>query len=1326
MERNPKQIYCFIYDETGKYYQATCLPNGTWRIDNTGTSPYPIKYNPLNYKGSPLEFATNDRYFAPVRTLNEQLLFIKDGAAIMRHFYFLGKGFEQKLYIRIVQWDGSQIPGRWILGYAGRVDFSKKTDDPKPQEFLVPVIDDSTWALLSQRDKVPYTVQCNATNPKAIRVLVDGTTLVNKYTFQTVSSDIRAQGSLGVYQVIHLVLANQDGDSYGILAKNQTSQYFGGVIDDFLKNSPSFALETVRPISDVHVEGSIDFECTVGEFNAEGLNIYIRTNFGNQYNLYYNPFGYISAGSRYQSSFSFDINLAESEEMFFLITLDDLFVADGTIIHPIVTNITVSAKTKNEPVVVYAVRPLDVVQDVVSQATQGRGSIDSNYLRLNNKVVYTSGDAIRGIDNAVISIDFDHFFSDQDAQFFAALRNINGNLWIEPATTVYKQDSTIFNLGDAISCKFKTAEEFFGNSIIVGSPKQDYRHPSGRLEVNSENLFSLDIINSDKRLDFRTKSRTGCYDINFLILDYKGSSTKDNTGDNSPYLLAITDQVGYAVEDVETFVNSTFNNSPLAPIIKSPLTNDRITYNKPVIKGIAKPGDTVNIYADTVLDGTAIAGADGKWSYELVNALASYVPLGFDGVHVIQASFTDLSAPNDSITVTINTTTTTPVIMSYPVDGQGIYNNKPLIKGVGQRGTNVDIFIDGILVQSVVADSSCKWEWKSTVIANGNRVIVAGASTANIIVDSNTAFPLVTFVNSELDGFTIINNLPLIEGVGIPGTTVQLFLDYISYILLGSAVIDANGNWSFQVVAVSYIDPFSGTPVVVAPIANGLHVISTSLINHSVGVGVFGYLLDRPAYTSITGVTDNTVFNTTLSPKRLLLAQAPRLSAILNQQPNSEIEFQKADKNANQVTTIGGVTISERANVPRSSLGNPLYLPEYAEITTRVPLSFNQILYNFSNGGLIQFTFRGTELFALPIGTMKQASITNKVQEWKLLLSSLNSYITLLNVYKNGLRIIFNEHEMYHSDYNSLHMVTYDYQLPAKYKVAEYDQNWFNNRNAAWVVNPKYIQKFQKTDDPIKDQIITNGTQSPVLRMYSCKDAVAGHPEFGIVDTINYEPVVPNPLTGGDIVYEAEINLSDYPVGQYFFCIFVEETPVAISERIEVRLSWPKTIFIEAYSSINEPGFFFSTGIRSKFRVNGLVGKWMPDGQSVTSIDESGNTSTQYNLPVKKRKIRIGDATGEPDFMGIKVNAAVQLDNKTIEGVSYTIKEGTEITTSENVNGYPMNYYEFEVNPVDNKRGQTFQGVPGEPGFEGTVLILEPQAVGLPAGSLISIELNKE
>ena len=105
----------------------------------------------------------------------------------------------------------------------------------------------------------------------------------------------------------------------------------------------------------------------------------------------------------------------------------------------------------------------------------------------------------------------------------------------------------------------------------------------------------------------------------------------------------------------------------------------------------------------------------------------------------------------------------------------------------------------------------------------------------------------------------------------------------------------------------------------------------------------------------------------------------------------------------------------------------------------------------------------------------------------------------------------------------------------------------------------------------------------------------------------------------------------------------------------------------------------------------------------------------------KRRMIRFGTAYGLPDYMSIKVSAAISNDQCFIEGVHYSMIDGEKITQSEDIDGHPMYYYEVNMAIKDNYKGKVFAGEPGAD-RSGVIVVVDASAIGLPAHSLINIE----
>ncbi len=301
---------------------------------------------------------------------------------------------------------------------------------------------------------------------------------------------------------------------------------------------------------------------------------------------------------------------------------------------------------------------------------------------------------------------------------------------------------------------------------------------------------------------------------------------------------------------------------------------------------------------------------------------------------------------------------------------------------------------------------------------------------------------------------------------------------------------------------------------------------------------------------------------------------------------------------------------------------------------------------------------------------------------------------------------------IFHSDANSLHMVEYNYVQPDKYNFKTIYQDWFSERNNAWILNPHYMQKYQSTEI-IRDQIITNGVSDITLKMYRCLDAT-------LVQSFAYAPVAPAPIPIPEVVMEVQIDWSDYDPDQYFFVWYVGVTAIGISERIDMRAKWRNTILIESENSVNMPGVFYSTGFKSILRIEGLVKKLQPNVDFNIAEEESGNTKMLYSRMAKKRMIRYGTAYGLPDYLSLKVANAILNDMPLIEGELYTLEKSDKIIPSEDVDGHPLYYYEVIMTLQDNSQGKVFAGV-GPSSTEGVILVVDASAIGLPPDVIIDI-----
>ncbi len=153
--------------------------------------------------------------------------------------------------------------------------------------------------------------------------------------------------------------------------------------------------------------------------------------------------------------------------------------------------------------------------------------------------------------------------------------------------------------------------------------------------------------------------------------------------------------------------------------------------------------------------------------------------------------------------------------------------------------------------------------------------------------------------------------------------------------------------------------------------------------------------LNRPTYTTLEGVPNNTIFNLPdLTPKAILKKHGRWIRSVHKGLESGLLKFNSADKNAALITELAGITIDEDADENIADLGEPMFLPFYASFTTQVPVDLPEILELTPN---TCFTFSdesGNEFE----GFLISAAIAPnelKEQEFKVLLTP-NNNLTLL------------------------------------------------------------------------------------------------------------------------------------------------------------------------------------------------------------------------------------------------------------------------------------------------------------------------------------------
>lgn len=327
--------------------------------------------------------------------------------------------------------------------------------------------------------------------------------------------------------------------------------------------------------------------------------------------------------------------------------------------------------------------------------------------------------------------------------------------------------------------------------------------------------------------------------------------------------------------------------------------NDTTNDATPTLSGTAEANATVTIRADGVVIGTTVADGLGAWSF------TPSTPLG-EGPHTLTAVATDAAGNTSGVSnswglIIDSVAPATPVIAQVVDDApeglgalspNGSTNDTtPTLNGTAEPGSTVTIRLDGADLVTVPVGSNGTWTYTPTApLGEGPHTFTVVATDAagntslpstgfNIIVD--TTPPVAATIASVTDdvggvqgplssGDTTDDTQPLLQGTAPPDAVVTV---YDGTTLLGTAILDGSGGWSF-------------TPV--TPLTDGPHsltVHTTDAAGNTTVSSPFVLTVDTvaPATPDIPAITVNPDgTETPLNPGETTRDTTPTLSGTGN------------------------------------------------------------------------------------------------------------------------------------------------------------------------------------------------------------------------------------------------------------------------------------------------------------------------------------------------------------------------------------------------------------------------------------------------------------
>ncbi|MGX5079657.1 Ig-like domain-containing protein, partial [Enterobacter mori] len=330
----------------------------------------------------------------------------------------------------------------------------------------------------------------------------------------------------------------------------------------------------------------------------------------------------------------------------------------------------------------------------------------------------------------------------------------------------------------------------------------------GSVIVDDEGKWSY---TPDKPLD------KGDHELTTTVTDPSG-----NTSEPSPGISFTVDPdpnqvtVGEVVDD----------QGPIVGNLKPGNVTDDV---RPELGGKGKPGSTVTIKDGDDVLGSTVVDPDGNWTFTPDQDLAD----GDHSLTVVSKDPAGNEVTSPSFDITVDATAPEKPVLGSATDDVGTIRGdlsngsttddaNPTFNGSAEPGSRVDIYDNGEHIGSTVADDKGAWQFTPTTpLPEGEHHITTTATdeAGNTSPESDD-FVLVTDytppaatsdvlnITSVMDdvggrqgniasGEVTDDSKPVINGIGEAGSTVFVYsTDANGKHLLGSAVVDSEGNWT--------------------------------------------------------------------------------------------------------------------------------------------------------------------------------------------------------------------------------------------------------------------------------------------------------------------------------------------------------------------------------------------------------------------------------------------------------------------------------------------------------------------------------------------------
>jgi hypothetical protein len=527
----------FLYFFTDSTNRSFYVENGLVKLSSV---PRPLQFTPGEWQNLLITNKRNQKYFALDRNFTIPLNAVEDGALILKD-QFYKHGIETIVNLVILKqhlfYDGTEQGYHYKSFYKGEFDFGNFVHSGPI--VTINVMEGGLSKLIKAKESTVYEIPMD--HPDHEWIKMDGIILKEGVNFTAVDMELK-KSVLGTYIIPPLIFSSSDSSQspgvsfYSPNVESMTSNSFNYLHTS--SNSIALAYPTNTAPVVLRITGPLYYKL---HRNDAGLGIRLRFFKSSQtaanQNVYLVPIGGNTPGQTYGANVNFNISLEPGERLFFYLEYIGVTGGIDTSISLLPsTNLRIDYDFRQTTSYIRCLKPYTVFSELIKMISDGAYIPQSNVLALWDNLKITCGDAIRGLDGAILKTNLSDFFDTYNVDLDLAMGLIAGVLRME-----YKADFIDYlnpiPLGSVKNLSVKPAKDYIYNTIVAGQRDITYDNVNGKQEFNSKVLWSTPNTRITKELNRLSPYRRDSFGIEFIRINLEGKTTTDNSGDNDEFVI---------------------------------------------------------------------------------------------------------------------------------------------------------------------------------------------------------------------------------------------------------------------------------------------------------------------------------------------------------------------------------------------------------------------------------------------------------------------------------------------------------------------------------------------------------------------------------------------------------------------------------------------------------------------------------------------------------------------------------------------------------------------------------------------------------------------